>query len=87
MKGKLSCPVLKAARREQSLLPGYQNKLHYRCDGSLGEDACQTRTGSVSYLLAFLNYTALGLVADVGKRTCPRREAPSITRSTALWLG
>jgi predicted transposase YbfD/YdcC len=32
-----------------------ENKLHYRRDGSLGEDACQTRTGPVPGLLAQLN--------------------------------
>jgi hypothetical protein len=65
MRGKLSCPVLKAGRRERSLLPSYQNKLHYRRDGSLGEDACQTRTGPVPSLLAQLNSAVLSLMDRV----------------------
>ena len=73
MRGKLSCPVLKAGRRERSLLPSYQNKLHYRRDGSLGEDACQTRTGPVPGLLAQLNSTALSLMDRLGVRNVARQ--------------
>ncbi len=43
-----------------------ENRLHYRRDGSLGEDACQTRTGPVPSLLAQLNSTVLCLMDRVG---------------------
>jgi predicted transposase YbfD/YdcC len=43
-----------------------ENQLHYRRDGSLGEDACQTRTGPVPSLLAQLNSTVLSLMDRVG---------------------
>jgi predicted transposase YbfD/YdcC len=42
-----------------------ENKLHYRRDGSLGEDACQTRTGPVPSLLAQLNSAVLSLMDRV----------------------
>src|SRR5437667_10678809 len=73
MRGNLSRPVLKAGRRERSLLPSYQNKLHYRRDGSLGEDACQTRTGPVPSLLSQLNSTALSLMDRLGVRNVARQ--------------
>src|SRR6266571_2942443 len=43
-----------------------ENKLHYRRDGSLGEDACPTRTGPVPSLLAQLNSAVLSLMDRVG---------------------
>lgn len=43
-----------------------ENKLHYRRDVSLGEDACQTRTGPVPSLLAQLNSTVLSLMDRAG---------------------
>jgi hypothetical protein len=43
-----------------------ENKLHYRRDGSLGEDACQTHTGPVPGLLAQLNSTVLSLMDRAG---------------------
>ena len=43
-----------------------ENTLHYRRDGSLGEDACQTRTGPVPSLLAQLNSAVLSLMDRVG---------------------
>jgi predicted transposase YbfD/YdcC len=43
-----------------------ENKLHYRRDGSLGEDACQTRTGPVPSLLAQFNSAVLSLMDRVG---------------------
>ena len=43
-----------------------ENKLHYRRDGSLGEDACQTRTGPVPSLLAQLNSAVLSLMDRAG---------------------
>ncbi len=50
-----------------------ENKLHYRRDGSLGEDACQTRTGAVPGLLAQLNSTALSLMDRLGVRNVARQ--------------
>ena len=50
-----------------------ENKLHYRRDGSLGEDACQTRTGPVPSLLAQLNSTVLGLMDRAGVRNVARQ--------------
>ncbi len=50
-----------------------ENKLPYRRDGSLGEDACQTRTGPVPGLLAQLNSTVLGLMDRVGVRNVARQ--------------
>jgi predicted transposase YbfD/YdcC len=50
-----------------------ENKLHYRRDGSLGEDACQTRTGAVPNLLAQLNSTALSLMDRLGVRNVARQ--------------
>src|SRR5436305_6458372 len=43
-----------------------ENHLHWRRDFSLGEDACQTRTGAVPSLLAQLNSTALSLMDRLG---------------------
>ena len=39
-----------------------ENRLHWRRDVTLGEDACQTRTGAVPGLLAQLNSTVLALM-------------------------
>ena len=50
-----------------------ENKLHYRRDGSLGEDACQTRTGPVPHLLAQLNSTVLSLMDRAGVRNVARQ--------------
>ncbi len=50
-----------------------ENKLHYRRDVSLGEDACQTRTGSVPRLLARLNSTVLSLMDRAGVRNVARQ--------------
>jgi hypothetical protein len=50
-----------------------ENKLHYRRDGSLGEDACQTRTGPVPSLLAQLNSAVLSLMDRVGVRNVARQ--------------
>ena len=43
-----------------------ENRLHWRRDVTLGEDACQTRTGDVPSLLARLNSTVLGLMDRLG---------------------
>jgi predicted transposase YbfD/YdcC len=50
-----------------------ENKLHYRRDGSLGEDACQTRTGPVPGLLAQLNSAVLSLMDRAGVRNVARQ--------------
>ena len=50
-----------------------ENKLHYRRDGSLGEDACQTRTGPLPHLLAQLNSTVLSLTDRAGVRNVARQ--------------
>ena len=50
-----------------------ENRLHWRRDATLGEDACQTRTGSVPDLLARLNTTVLCLMDRLGVRNVPRQ--------------
>ena len=62
MKGQLSCPVLKAGRRERSLLPSYQNGLHYVRDVSFGEDRSRLRAGSAPQIMAALRNLAITLI-------------------------
>lgn len=50
-----------------------ENRLHWRRDATLGEDACQTRTGPVPSLLAQLNSTVLGLMDRAGVRNVARQ--------------
>lgn len=50
-----------------------ENRLHHRRDVSLGEDACQTRTGPVPGVLAQLNSTILSLLDRVGVRNVARQ--------------
>ena len=50
-----------------------ENKLHYRRDGSLGEDACQIRTGPVPGLLAQLNSAVLSFMDRAGVRNVARQ--------------
>jgi len=50
-----------------------ENRLHHRRDVSLGEDACQTRTGPVPSLLAQLNSTILCLLDRLGVRNVARQ--------------
>jgi predicted transposase YbfD/YdcC len=50
-----------------------ENRLHWRRDVSLGEDACQTRTGSPPSLLAQSNSPVLSLMDRSGVRTGPRQ--------------
>ena len=50
-----------------------ENRLHWRRDVSLGEDACQTRTGSPPSLLAQLNSTVLSLMDRIGVRNVARQ--------------
>ncbi len=53
--------ILKAGKREQSLLPSYQNRLHWRRDVTLCEDHCQVRKGEAPRILALLNSFLLDL--------------------------
>ena len=50
-----------------------EKKLHYRRDGSLGEDVCQTRTGPVPSLLAQFNSAVLSLMDRVGVSNVARQ--------------
>ena len=50
-----------------------ENSLHWRRDVTLGEDACQSRTGEVPDLLARLNTTLLALMDRLGISNIPRR--------------
>jgi hypothetical protein len=50
-----------------------ENRLHHRRDVSLGEDACQTRTGPVPSLLAQLNSTVLSLLDRLGVHNVARQ--------------
>jgi predicted transposase YbfD/YdcC len=50
-----------------------ENRLHWRRDVTLGEDACQTRTGAVPSLLARLNSTVLGLMDRLGVSNVARQ--------------
>ena len=50
-----------------------ENRLHWRRDVTLGEDACQTRTGAPPSLLAQLNSTVLSLMDRVGVRNVARQ--------------
>jgi predicted transposase YbfD/YdcC len=50
-----------------------ENRLHWRRDVTLGEDACQTRTGSPPSLLAQLNSTVLSLMDRIGVRNVARQ--------------
>ena len=66
MRGKLSCPVLKAGRRERSLLPSYQNSLHYVRDVTFGEDRSRLRTGNAPQVMAALRNLAISLLHRAG---------------------
>ena len=50
-----------------------ENRLHWRRDVTLGEDACQTRTGVVPSLLARLNSAVLSLMDRLGVRNVARQ--------------
>jgi predicted transposase YbfD/YdcC len=39
-----------------------ENRLHYRRDGALAEDACQVRKGAAPHVLAVLNSFVLALL-------------------------
>ena len=50
-----------------------ENCLHWRRDVTLGEDACQTRTGAVPGLLARLNSAVLSLMDRLGVRNVAKQ--------------
>ena len=50
-----------------------ENRLHWRRDVTLGEDACQTRTGAAPALLARLNSTVLSLMDRLGVHNVARQ--------------
>ena len=50
-----------------------ENRLHWRRDVTLGEDACQTRTGASPSLLAQLNSTVLSLMDRLGVHNVARQ--------------
>ena len=50
-----------------------ENRLHWRRDVTLGEDACQTRTGAAPGVLAQLNSTVLALMDRVGVHNVARQ--------------
>jgi len=50
-----------------------ENRVHWRRDVTLGEDACQTRTGAAPSLLAQLNSTMLSLMDRSGVRNVARQ--------------
>ncbi len=50
-----------------------ENRLHWRRDVTLGEDACQSRTGAAPSLLAQLKSTVLSLMDRVGVRNVARQ--------------
>jgi predicted transposase YbfD/YdcC len=52
---------------------GIENRLHWRRDVTLGEDACQTRTGSAPGILACLNSALLCFMDRLGVRNVPRQ--------------
>src|SRR6266566_1669118 len=73
MRGKLSCPVLKAGRRERSLLPSYQNRLHYVKDVTMGEDRSTVHTDNGPKIMAALRNTAVSLLRRAGFSTIAAR--------------
>ena len=62
MSWKLSRPVLEAGGREQSLLPSYQNKVHWVLDIAFREDDSRVRAGHADHNLAVLRHIALNLL-------------------------
>ena len=62
MRGKLSCPVLKAGRRERSLLPSYQNSVHWVLDLAFREDESRVRQGHADENLAVVRHISLNLL-------------------------
>src|SRR5438105_297454 len=89
MRGNLSCPVLKAGRRERSLLPSYQNRSHYVRDVTFGEDRSRLRTGHAPQILAALRNLAITLIHRLGSShiRATRRHFASCPQDTLALLG
>ncbi len=62
MRGNLSRPVLKAGRRERSLLPSYQNCVPWVLDLAFREDESRVRQGHADENLAVLRHISLNLL-------------------------
>src|SRR5712691_493572 len=73
MKGQLSCPVLKAGRRERSLLPSYQNGLHHVKDVTMGEDKSMIHADNGPKIMAALRNTVVSLLRRAGFSTIAAR--------------
>ena len=73
MRGKLSCPVLKAGRRERSLLPSYQNGLHYVKDVTMGEDKSTVHADNGPKIMSALRNTVVSLLRHAGCSTIAAR--------------
>ena len=58
--------ILKAGRRERSLLPSYQNSLHYVRDVTFAEDRSRLRTGHAPQLLAACRNLVITLIHRSG---------------------
>jgi hypothetical protein len=83
MRGKLSCPVLKAGRRERSLLPSYQNCLHYVKDVTLGEDKSTVHADNGPKIMAALRNTVVSLLRRAGFSTSAARKRYNSTHPQA----
>jgi len=70
MRGKLSCPVLKAGRRERSLLPSYQNGLHWVFDLGFEEDRSRMRKDHSQQTFVVLRHLALNLLKQEHTTKC-----------------
>ena len=70
MRGKLSCPVLKAGRRERSLLPSYQNSVHWVLDIAFDEDHSRMRKDGSPENFAVLRHMALNLLKHERTAKC-----------------
>ena len=88
MRGKLSCPVLKAGRRERSLLPSYQNRSHYVRDVTFAEDRSRLRTGNAPEILAALRNLVITLIHRHGSSqiVSTRRSLSSHPDRAFAWL-
>ena len=58
--------ILKAGRREQSLLPSYQNSSHDVRDVTFGEDRSRLRSGQGPQIMAAFRHLAITLIHRQG---------------------
>src|SRR5260370_20900048 len=63
---------------------GIESRLHWRRDVTLGEDRCQTRTGTAPAILACLNSAILSLMDRLGVHNVPGKHAFSMPMSLKL---